>query len=605
MVLSMVPQPGEERASPTLIEPKRDKSRSILLLAALLGLAGILRFSHLAFHLSSPLGRVEEVFTYSDLHAFAQWGKKIAAGDILCRDTYHPYMDWMKEIAPLEKFESWWGGKEIYHQAPLYAYLAGLSYALTRSPAPLFVLQVLLSVLAVWVLFLLGRRLAGRETGLWAALLAALFAPAIVLDAVLLRASLIGSLTVFSVYLLLRLSDRPSPGAAFLTGMLLGLGVLLKPTWILLVFLGAGALPATGVPGTWKKAILPLAAGLFLVLLPLPARNLAVGAPLLSLSTRGPETALQNNNRFSDPALFSPPPAKEYRKWMEEGHSSLFAALETARRTWPAPGRNSWFLWHLGRKVQACFRDMEYPNNIDFYAYRRAGPILSLLPTFGWFSGAALSGIFLLLFRGKNRKAWLFPLAGFLSLLAGILVAFAAGRYRAPLALLLTLPAGFFLARLRAWIGRGRFLPAGLALGGAVLLSLPSFFLAPPRVFFVGGRQIRVSGNDALLYEEIEAVRPQEFVTSAKVLLGEGRKGEASALLHGYLSELEEFRLAWEPRLSETGDFILDQGLARAFKETARLLRRLGEAQRAARLEARGAALQAKADRTLRALLGR
>ncbi len=583
----------------------KPRGRTLPLLVALLVLAGALRFTHLAFHLSSPLGKVEEVFRYSDLNAFAQWGRKIAAGDLLCRDTYHPYMDWMKEIAPLETFESWWGGKKIFHQAPLYAYLAGMSYALTGTPVPLFVLQVLLSLLSIWVLFLLGRRLADRETGLWAASIAALFAPGIVLDAVLLRASLIASLTIFSVYFLLQVRDGAGPRRAALAGFLLGLGILLKPTWILLVLLGAAVLLFARESRPRGKGLLPLAGGLLLALLPLPARNLAVGAPLFSLSTRGPETALQNNNRFSDPALFSPPPPREYRKWMEEGKDSILSALATARRTWPREGRNGWFLWHLARKIQACYRDMEYPNNIDFYAYRRATPFLAWLPTFGWFSGAALAGILLVLFQGRDRKAWLIPLAAFLSLLAGILLAFAAGRYRLPLALLLALPAGLFLSRLAGWTREGRFLRAGAALAGALLLSLPSFFWAPTRVFFLGPNQVRLTGTDALLYEELEAHRPQEFTTSAQVLAARGKKKEAANLLEGYLREMEEFWSRWEGSLTRAGSFVLDQGLARAFRQVAGGLRKLGEGPRAARLEARAALLAARADRSLRLLLGR
>ncbi len=592
---------------PALTGPERTSSkdrRLFRLLPALLLLAGALRFTHLAFHLASPLGKVEEVFLYSDLHAFAQWGKEIAAGDILCRDTYHPYMDWMKEIAPLKTFEEWWGGKEIYHQAPLYAYLAGLSYALAGNPVPLFVFQILLSVLGVWLLFLLGKRLEGTGAGLWAAALGALFAPSIVLDAVLLRASLISSATLLSVYLLLRLEEAPSPGRAFGAGLLLGLGILLKPTWILFSLLAVPVLLAAWNPGRRKGRLLPLAGGILLALLPLPARNLAVGAPILSLSTRGPETALQNNNRFSDPALFSPPPAKQYRKWMEEGHSSLPAALAAAYRTWPEEGRSGWFLWHLRRKAEAAFRDMEYPNNVDFYAYRKATPFLAFLPTFGWISGASLAGIVLILLRGKEKRAWLVPLAAFLSLLAGILLAFAAGRYRLPLAFLLFLPAGVFLSRTAGLLARGRLLPAGILLGGALLLSLPSFLHAPTRVFFLGRKAIFLSGGDALLFEEIEALRPQEFTTSAKVLSAQGRKDEARRLLESYLEDLERFRRTWEGRTGREGALVLDRGLARAFKETARILRRLGRAPYAAELESRAALLEARSDRILRELLG-
>ncbi|MEE9127310.1 MAG: hypothetical protein V3U11_09230, partial [Planctomycetota bacterium] len=55
----------------------------------------LLRSVHLYNHLASPLAHPEELMPSTDISAFSVWAKKIADGDLLCRDTYHPYMDWM------------------------------------------------------------------------------------------------------------------------------------------------------------------------------------------------------------------------------------------------------------------------------------------------------------------------------------------------------------------------------------------------------------------------------------------------------------------------------------------------------------------------------
>ena len=98
----------------------------------------LLRSWHLYNHLASPLAHPEDVMPSTDSAAFATWAQKIAAGDVLCEDHYHPYMDWMGSIAPLQTFERWWGGKEIYHQTPLYPYLLASSYWLTGSSVMLY-----------------------------------------------------------------------------------------------------------------------------------------------------------------------------------------------------------------------------------------------------------------------------------------------------------------------------------------------------------------------------------------------------------------------------------------------------------------------------------
>ena len=121
------------------------RTGKIVLALILVGTLG-LRCLHLYDRLQSPLAHPEELTSMSstDIAAFATWAKQIAAGDVLCRDTYHPYMDWMTQIAPLTTFERWWGGKEIYHQSPLYPYLLAVSYWLSGSSVPLLLLQVLL-----------------------------------------------------------------------------------------------------------------------------------------------------------------------------------------------------------------------------------------------------------------------------------------------------------------------------------------------------------------------------------------------------------------------------------------------------------------------------
>ena len=509
----------------------------------------LLRSVHLYNHLASPLAHPEELMQSTDISAFSVWAKKIADGDVLCRDTYHPYMDWMEDIAPLSTFERWWGGKEIYHQTPLYPYLLALSYWLAGSSVPLLVLQVLLSVLSVYLVFRITTLLVDARAGLFAAGLAAVFTPSIVLDTMLLRASLNSSLTLIGVLLLLRLRDRPGWGLALGTGAVLAVGFLLRPTGLLLMVLGpAVLLLSEATRRRWLRWVPALAAGIVMCVAPFVVRNWIVGAPALTLSTRGPETTLQGNHRGADPGFMVTPDSQDYAGLMEKAHESVVDALSTAIGTWPQDGRLGWWLWHEVRKLHAALGDFEYPNNINFYYYRRATPLLPYLPTFGWFVGAALVGLLLLEFRSRDRLAVLVPLLAILAVLAGMLLGFASGRYRMPMAMLLTIPAGATLSSLVSWARDKRFGPMVLTVAAAAFLSVLSFTWAPARVIFPrdgGGPPEYIRGGNSHVLEMFRKLRPQEFVFAARVLHVAGKTKAAEKLLDDYLAELARAVPRW------------------------------------------------------------
>src|SRR5437870_12022184 len=58
----------------------------------------------------------------ADMSLAYEWSGHIVRGDLLGREPVHQYTTWMREIAPPETWDRWWGGAHIFHQAPLYAY---------------------------------------------------------------------------------------------------------------------------------------------------------------------------------------------------------------------------------------------------------------------------------------------------------------------------------------------------------------------------------------------------------------------------------------------------------------------------------------------------
>jgi hypothetical protein len=90
-------------------------------LAGVVVLACAMRLAHFNAIVHSAYPKFPEELVNSDMHTFLRWSDTILAGDLLGRDTYHPYVDWM-QVAPLEDWYQWWGGKGVYQQEPFYAY---------------------------------------------------------------------------------------------------------------------------------------------------------------------------------------------------------------------------------------------------------------------------------------------------------------------------------------------------------------------------------------------------------------------------------------------------------------------------------------------------
>ena len=535
------PKPNLNLGAGRLRSPAWRRLPLALGLIVCVGLA--LRAWHLMNHLAGPLGHVEELITSSDMNAFSVWARQIAEGDWLCRNAFHPYMDWMVNIAPLEQFERWWGGTAIYHQTPLYAYLLAVSHLLFHSNVPLLILQVLASSASLLLVYDLGRRFLDPRAGLIAAGLAAIFTPSIVFDSIQLRASLNASLTLLSIWLFLRLRDSPGRGIAFTTGLCLAGSYLLRPTGLILM--GAAPLLLLLEKATrphWKRWAPALGLAFVVVIAPFAVRNLLVGAPLLAFSTRGPETVIQANSQFAEPGSMSVMAKDDYLRLMDVGHGSLTRALTTAIDSWPEDSSLQWWLWHQWQKVLCIFGDYEYANNINFYYYRGLTPWLSYLPTFGWFVGFGLVGMLLLGLHGRQRAALWFPLLAAGALVAGCLLGFSMSRYRMPLAVLLTIPSGAAVSLILAWLRTAT--PRSITMAGVALLASLSLCVAS---FHVMAKKSQDDGKGGIFIIEgaLRAVmlgqkrlRLEEYKVAATALNAAGDPAGAVTLLVDYRQAL-------------------------------------------------------------------
>jgi hypothetical protein len=361
-------------------------------LLAILAVALGLRLGHLAVVARPPWLDVPAVFTDSDMHTYWQWAHTILAGDWWGRETYHPYFAWMKTLAPLQTWHRWWGGKEIFQEAPLYPYgLAGLLGISNRSLP--FVLFVQLSIGAgqCLIAFSLGRRLFDRRAGLVAAAITACYGPFVFHQAVLLRDWLPPVLEPLGVLALLRARSSGRSRDWAMAGVVLGLALLTRETVLVFIVVAAAwvVIEQRVAPRQAVLSTAVLLAGLLLCVSPLVVRNVVVGAPALAVSNRAPEGIVLGNAADARPIGLRHPDS--LKPILEAAGGRLSAVVRGTLDTY----HGDWtrFVRLQAVKLRALADPVEVPNNVNFYHGVDISPALALTLRYGLILPLGIAGL--------------------------------------------------------------------------------------------------------------------------------------------------------------------------------------------------------------------
>lgn len=531
------------RRRPTIPElPRRTVKLALLLI---LGLGILVRLVHFWAIAGTAFPKIPLVFIQSDLHANLEWAQRIQAGDWLGRETYHPYFVANQGIAPLETWYRWWGGREIFHQAPLYPYLLATLLALCGGSLPFVTLaQLVMGAVRPLVVFALTRRLFDERVGLVAATLTALYGPFIFYEGVLLRDWLPTLLEPLALLLLLRARDNDRAWGWLVAGMALGLAILTKESVVLLLLLAGVWLLWEEWPA-WRRAGRAgalLVVGLVLCLSPLLLRNLAVGAPVLALSNRAAESFIAGNAVDSSPVGLGYNLATE-RKILERSGGRLPLVIRETLGTYQ--GNFALFFGKQARKLQGLLDPYEVPNNESYYYGREISPVLWLTFGYGLILPLGVAGFFLSLpARRRQRLLYVYLPA----VLAGPLFSTVLARYRLSLVPVLIL----YAAACLLWVYdsvREKDVPRALGGFGLVLIMAVAQHLWLP------------------LRSAEEYFRPNEYKLASMVYASEGRFDRAVAEIQRLREKARQhFSLA-----KETGETFLLEGDYRS-QWAARLL---------------------------------
>jgi hypothetical protein len=486
---------------------ERDPTRNLRL--ALVALALLVRLLHLAHVEAHPLFEFHRSFRESDMYMFDQWAHRIAGGDFLGREVYHPLNGWQVASAPLESWKRWYGEQPTFYKAPAYPYLVSSLYVLFGDAMlPLALLQIAASAWAVWILFGITQWLFGREAAFFSSLFFAIYSPAIHFDILMLRGPWIVVVSLLATWQRVRLREVPSKGRAVLLGLLVGLSLVINEGFLTvppLVLLVLWLEPARHEERLRTAALVLL--GTAVSLAPLVARNVAVGAPAFKLAVTGSTVYAVFNSAASNPYFFEARAAAFVPILVESGES-LGRTVVACLRSFPSLGDAG--LFYL-RKASGLVIPFENPDNVNFYYAALKDPLLATLPGYGALFPAAVIGLGL----AAGRWRTLIPLAPYpVSLLLSTLLALPLSRYRVALSVFmmpfagLALAAGVSALRQRSFVrlGAGVAAAAGLALGAATLQSRVVFACRPAGLF---------------LY------RPSEFLLSADTYVRRGRYAAA------------------------------------------------------------------------------
>ena len=389
------------------------------LLSAVALLALVLRLFHITQIAHAPFSDLR----LGDADAYHHWALRIAGGQ--------------------------WLGDGVFYQAPLYPYFLAVLYKVFGDGAPMIrFVQAVLGAGSCVFLAAAGMALFGAR-GALAGVLLAVYPSAIFFDGLLEKSVLVGFLTSVLLYLL---SDARVKSRGVLAGIVLGLLSLARENALLL------AIPVLA----WfliqnRRAAAGFAAGCALVLLPVGARNYAVGGEwLLTTSQFGPNFYI--GNHAGARGLYEPLVPGRGNAVAEREDATRLAEEASGRSLSPHEVSSFWtaralaFLraqprdWarQLGRKLALTFNAVEIADTESQDVHADWSWLLRVLSPFNFGVVFCLGAFGACLTAGAWRRLWFlhaiaiaytFSLVGF----------YVFARYRFPIVpVLMLLAAGAF-----------------------------------------------------------------------------------------------------------------------------------------------------------------
>lgn len=381
-------------------------------LAAALVLAAALRVAHVFALRRLPL--FDRLLLDSEF--YDAWARGIAAGD-------------------------WMGGARVFFYDPLYPYFLAVVYRIAGHDLLLVrLLHVALGLGTCALTWILARRIAGRAAAGVAALIVAVYGPAIYQEGEIEKTAL----GVFLITACLALLAAASPATRLIAGIALGLATLARGNMLLLAPFGFLWLAIEPRASARRRG---LAAGLFtagvmLVLGPVAIRNHRVCGEWILTTAGGGTNYYTGNNPANTSGGYEAVPFVRPQSAHEEDDFRAEALRRTGRTLSPSELSRYWYRESLrhsfenpgfalrvhAKKVALFWGDLELADGWDMAFLSRASKVLAL-PLLGFAPLFALAVVGAWAVRKERRSLAL--LLGYVAVYAGTVIAFYVfSRYR-------------------------------------------------------------------------------------------------------------------------------------------------------------------------------
>jgi len=385
------------------------------------------------------------------------------------------YLDWARSIIGGD----FWGTGEafrVFYRAPLYPYLlAVLLKVFGGALLPVYLLQVLLGTLNLFLLYVITRRLFSHLAGLAAMALGGFYAALVFKETKLVAITLTITLLLLAVWLLLTAAGTRARWQWLAAGVCLGLASL---TWggvvaivpiALLVWLALRPRPRFAL-------FFLMVLGWFAAILPATLHNLLAGNDFVLINSNSGYTFYQGNNPAASGTIVHPPEVYERtydgrfptgiadQQYFDIGYASLvlkpvqpgqkqeMVKPSEASGFWLRRGL-SWIAKNPGTYLRLEFQKLvlalgnyEFPSNYYLEVEQREVPVLKLaFVPFALLLGLGVLGMVYACRRWRGH--WPLHLVIWTTF-AILLVFYAGSRYRLPLILPLAAFAGAGLAQI-------------------------------------------------------------------------------------------------------------------------------------------------------------
>ncbi len=479
--------------------------------AAIFAVALAVRLLHVSLLRSSPFFDV----LLGDSRGYDEWARRIAGGD--------------------------WIGGEVFYQAPLYPYFVGVLYAtLGRDLLLVRIVQAMVGAGASVLIGLAAARLFGRRAGLLAGFGLALYAPAVFFDALLQKSVLDVFFVSLGLWLIARIITGPAGLASWMAlGVAMGALSLTRENALVFVVVIAAwiAVRTSATPGSSPfgtsgtlGTLAAFACGLALVLLPVAARNYAVGGGFYLTTSQFGSNFYIGNHPGADGTYVSLRPGRGAPEYERQDATEL-AELAMKRKLTPAEVSSYWtdralhyirsqpLDWGrlLVRKSALLVNTSEMLDTESQESHAEVSWPLRVLGPVGHFGVLVPLAVLGLWITWNDRRRW-WPLSALLAAYAAsVVLLFVFARYRFPLVPFLLIFAAGGLATIGRWV-RGqtrRSLGLGLAALAALTIAVNRPMLPETRMRAISETNLGAGLHEAgrmdeavSRYEKAIAIRP-------------------------------------------------------------------------------------------------